>query len=826
MGRKIMDTGETRGTMVIGGGAARSLSDQEEKRALDILKALMNALGKFQQYPTVNEVVLDALHETTKGLFAWVRTHHRLELVAVHGNLQVNKAILSMGAQKRDFVQAFIFYMSERNIRTLEFLNGIEANELQNFCGFFSKPAKQIVGKKNLARALKRMGIKHIHLSSELIIEDVVIRTRMSEDLSRQLSRLNVNELIEKANIIQRLDLNALTKVQDLATMVTNLSYTKNEQMTRGILDRLANTLHAENPQSRMQSARAFSQIAEKAVDYTLYGLHSQVGGVMATQAAREQDPQVFNTLAVGLEKAAQVHIAKGDYSEAMKIINGFDAKAHATSDNPTLKKRAEKAISAIASPNSMRKLVAALEKSTGPEASAPMTALSHLGERAVPELVDMIYTSGDREAIGRAIAVLKEIGQPSLVEIYGELAEDMDDRYRAAFIEVVGEIGNVKSVVKLVPFLAHPNEIVRGAAFQALLKIGGPAAENKVLDELQAATITRDFFRDRLIDITKHRAATFVAPLLEMLSAKGPFARFADAENDILAIRALGAIGGKEAAAGLAAVLGRKKGFLGLGGSDEKRDIAICNALGRIGQKSALGALEKLARGKPTALKSAARNAIDAITPPDGPEAPSLAAPPPSSASVAAPAFAGEPPAADEFTESPTKGGDAWSFADAGSGDNAEPAGFADDVTFADEAPGAGRTLADDPDAASFADEKTFADISSHESDFDDGTNFGEVNAGGADDTVADTSPPAARLPVRIVLRVGDVIVDNVRIVIPGVDEEGVVTSAQRGATFNLTPGEYNVRVVDQAFNVTKHIEVTPDSPQIDIDLQSIFNF
>jgi hypothetical protein len=78
----------------------------------------------------------------------------------------------------------------------------------------------------------------------------------------------------------------------------------------------------------------------------------------------------------------------------------------------------------------------------------------------------------------------------------------------------------------------------------------------------------------------------------------------------------------------------------------------------------------------------------------------------------------------------------------------------------------------------------------------------------------------------VRIVLTVGNTIVDNVRVRIRGIYDQGRVTANQRGAEFALAPGEYQVVVQDQGFALTRVVQVSATTTEIRVDLQSIFNF
>ncbi|MCB1153286.1 hypothetical protein KDL45_06520 [bacterium] len=868
-----MQSGETRGSVIIG-GEARALSAQEESKFVEIVKGLMNALGKFAQYPTINQVVLDAIGDAYKPLFDWVRTHKQLEIVLVQGNIQVNKAIIPMGSAKQDFLQAFTVYLTERNVRTMEFRAGVTKDEFQNFLEYFRKPAKEIVTQKNLARALKRMGVRRITISSQLVLDDVIIKTEMSDDLRRQLEQLNVDELLQKANIISQLDVDALQKVGDLATMVTNLAYTKQGNMTEQILHKLGETLFSDNAADRLRSAKTFSQIANNAVDYTLYGLHDEVGDKMVDQLTREDDPQVFAALAGGLEQAAQVHIARGEYDKAMEIIQGFDAHTKGGATNPAVRKRAETAIGNIASPGAVKSLVKELEAADVHSEQGPMTALSRMGDKPVAELVDLIYTSEDPAVLRRVVKVLKQIGAPALNEIYTELAEDMDETFRIPFLQVAGEIGNAKTVIKLLPFLSHYNEDVKEEAFRALLRIGGPAAENKVIEEFSnpKAEFSKEFFRSRVIDIGANENKLMAAPLLEMLHGKGIFAKYADPEIEVAVVSALGKIGGKEVVEGLCDVLTAKRGFLGMGKGKEKLEAAICNTLARIGDASCIKPLKKASKSKYKSVQMAADNALKVLSGKVGAEQTMAAEGEdtldqgatmvagentvPAGTIGGATQVQGEPIVSNEHRTAVEDRAEEFTFtAESGATvvQENEPEPSQDDWTFsgaeeaeeeakqAEQAPSAPAPAPEDlPDEVKDAIAALDALNESGDDEDEDEEPEATSMTVAMDDSAMEAAPaapteswlsrneaPAAdapERPVRVVPTIGPMIVDNVKI---GLGALGVKTAAdQKGVEFELTPGTYEVQIDDAAFSVTKTITVGPNDSEIRVDLQDIFNF
>lgn len=820
-----MDGLESRGSIVIGGDASQKpLSAQEEQRIMDILNAAMSALGKVQQYPTLNEIVFDAIDEAGRQILTWLRTHKTLTFESFHGSLQVNKSVLSMASTKKDFAQAFLFYLTERNVRTLEMRQGADKDEIQRFFEYFGKPAKEIVAKKNLPRSLKRMGIRHITLSSELVLDNVIIKTRISDELSRQLARLNVDELLEKANIISQIDVGALHKVGEVASVVTNLSYAKQNDASQRIIDRLSQTLFSDEKQSRLSSAKTFSQIAEKAVDYTLFNLHDNVGSVMTSRLSKEADPEVYSALATGLEKAAEVHIAKGDYAAAMRIIQGFDNAVDSAAVDPSIKKRADFAITKIASPHSIERLIKSLEDAPPGVDDVTVSALSGMGDKSVPALVDFVYTTDNNKALQRALAALKSIGAGTLPELYAEIGENMDDKYRVAFIDIIGEVGNVKSVVKLAPMLAHFNPDVKAAAYRALSRIGGPAAENKMIEELGKGGFDAAFIEARLRDFGQFRNRLPAAVMIELLQGRGALSKFAGNEDiESAACVALGQIGGADAAAALSEVLSPKGGLLGMFGkvkAKEKVQAAACAALGRLGDPAARAVLEKATKSKSPAVQGAAKLALGALSRGEtsirksAPEAetivedaPGAVEPAPSVPPAPAPESASEESVyewdlgdADPILEHPAEA--AASRISGGTIPVEEPA---PDLDFSAFETTTRPEVEDAPPRSSTFDDETDA--------FTALTDF-------------DTNPAFDGSKIRLVVSVGPHVVSNIRIRVPAAGDREQRTDAGGVAVFELSPGTYEVQLQDEAFSVTKTIRVEGTEMEIPIDLQDIFNF
>lgn len=850
-----MEPNGTRGSVIIGDSKRRALSDQEEQLAVSIIDNIMATLGKIQQYPITNEIVVEKLNETHSSLSKWLRTYSNFECVTVQSNLQVQNAVLPMPVQEKDFVKAFVFYLTERNVRTFQIMTGIKLEELQRFFEFFSKPAKEVVANKNVSRSLKRMKIRHANLSSEMVMEGIVVKTQISNELEKKLASLNVSELIEKANILSQLDMDSLHKVNGLATMVTNLNYTKNEKVSNQILDRLAQTLHGTDAESRLSSAKQFSQIAERAMDYTLYNLHTEVGSTMADQLATEEDPQVFSTLARGLEKSAQIHIVKGDYDMAMNIIESFDREDKPSKLRvPTILRQSEASMQNIANPTVVKKLVTRLESSDRKSQNTSVKMLSKMGKNAVSDLIDVIYMTDDLKVLDNAIKILTNIGSPALSEIYAELKEEMDTRFRIAFLRVLGDAGDIHSLKKIIPFLVSEDDEVAEESFRSMLKIGGPGAEQKVLDDLANLNFPIEFFKSRVLDFGIYNNQTMIKPLIEYLDGKGPFSQYESPDVKLEVINCLGRLGGADSVTALGKVLTKKKGLFGLGKGDEVHEVAACNALRRIGDPACEKALKKAAKSKLKKVQIAAQTALKLIGQQQGeeelpPEEPAPVEPADEDAEMSEEAgdtFMEMPEVEDSATtmELPDEPDDTIMErpVDEPAVENSAEEGdfeFAFDDSFEtpDEIPER-PSKGDDPedfridfptdDEEGVPLEPTFEESTTLVDADDDvfETSFVTDDDEQESDANVEDQAKAEMMDVRIVLMVGPVLVDNVRIMVPGVDEQGRVTENQQGAQFTLPLGRCTIFIKDQGMKVEKEIEVVQGEQEIQIDLQSIFNF
>jgi HEAT repeat protein len=378
------------------------------------------------------------------------------------------------------------------------------------------------------------------------------------------------------------------------------------------------------------------------------------------------------------------------------------------------------------------------------------VSLLAQSGRNAVPPLVDLIYSADDPATVNLAIDALTKIGPPILAEVYQELQEDMDENYRAVFLRLVGEVGDVHSLLKISHFYLDPSERIAGEALRSTCKIGGPAAAAKALEVFALRSFSEEFVKARMFDFGAYKLKGVVEALVAFFDGKGVFAKYTNSDIKAMAARTLGQIGGPEAVAGLCNVLTAKKGFLGFGKGDEKLEAAACTALGMIGDPTAEAALQKAAQSKFDAVRSAAELALKALKKKS----------------------AGTAGTAATVAAAPTK--------------------VAEARTFAKAAPDASTQVAPPPAQAP------------------------TVIAG----------PPPGTQRVRIYLTVGQMILDNVRVAIAGVDETGKPTANQLGADFDLKPGEYDVVIRDEGFSITKKIKVEDQPAEFRFDLQSAFNF
>ena len=205
------------------------------------------------------------------------------------------------------------------------------------------------------------------------------------------------------------------------------------------------------------------------------------------------------------------------------------------------------------------------------------------------------------------------DIGKPSLFELNAELGEEMNSKFRAAIIRIIGHVGDIHSLKRLIPFLLDPYESVAGEAFRAILRIGGPAAETQVLSKLVDLEVSRDFFKERVVDFGHFKTSPWLSLCWNIYQTKDLLQNTHTRISNFKSFAPFAASNSKSRGRTLRATQSQR-GFLGLRKGNEKLKVSICKALGTIGAPDAESALKKAKKSRHKIVKSAAEEALLAL--------------------------------------------------------------------------------------------------------------------------------------------------------------------------------------------------------------------
>lgn len=164
---------------------------------------------------------------------------------------------------------------------------------------------------------------------------------------------------------------------------------------------------------------------------------------------------------------------------EIQKLIETGDEAAlveRLTADEPDLRAAAAHALGILNRSSSVTALVGAMGDEQIQVRKAAAEALAAIGERAIPALVATLEGRGGRLA-PYALWALGEIGSPSAVDTLIDRAQNASTwRIRWSAVESLGDVGGKRAGRALVTALDDPDERVRSAAGDALMRIGTQA--------------------------------------------------------------------------------------------------------------------------------------------------------------------------------------------------------------------------------------------------------------------------------------------------------------------------------------------------------------
>ena len=153
-----------------------------EKDIVRLLDGMLHFFGNLERYPLTNKIVADGAAALHKVFVRMVGP--KIESVTIselHNALEVNDTELSPGAQNNPIVEAFVFYMLEQNLRSIQIFGDISLQEFKAFLAMLvaSKPSDDLAARlmeKNVRRATVQRQV--IRTREETRFDKVPLETR------------------------------------------------------------------------------------------------------------------------------------------------------------------------------------------------------------------------------------------------------------------------------------------------------------------------------------------------------------------------------------------------------------------------------------------------------------------------------------------------------------------------------------------------------------------------------------------------------------------------------------------------------------------------
>lgn len=226
----------------------------------------------------------------------------------------------------------------------------------------------------------------------------------------------------------------------------------------------------------------------------------------------------------------------------------------------------------------------------TGDDTSAQLSTLcadhwNQMGTQVMERYLNMESASARSALTGLYVRVGKQT-LPLLLP----LLNSSEWSIVLAILPLVGELGGEECVGELTDVVFHPNTRVRREAIRTLSRVGGPEAEQVLINLLGDRDPALKLQAILSLGIMQSRSA--VVPLLGILNQKDLFLEHLQLKKE--AAQALGRIGDRQATPHLLRIL--TKGRLIARQSWQELRIVVAGALGMMGDPAALESLRGLA--------------------------------------------------------------------------------------------------------------------------------------------------------------------------------------------------------------------------------------
>jgi HEAT repeat protein len=232
---------------------------------------------------------------------------------------------------------------------------------------------------------------------------------------------------------------------------------------------------------------------------------------------------------------------------------------------------------------------------------------LQHLGDKAVPAAIQRLNiadTIHSRKALATALA---RIGKPAVPSLLAMLNDAKWYRIRA-MLTILGQIGSSDSIEGLKHTVYHEDDRVRKEAIRCLTKIGGPSAEEILVDLLSdkdASILKQVIFS---LGILKSDKA--LDPLIRITGKWDIFLKSLPLKKE--ALQTIGLIADRRVLPHLKKIANKSHWFAPKRGEDLR--VAAIAVIGQLGDESSLDFLRKMsAKGGP--IGKACNAASDSIS-------------------------------------------------------------------------------------------------------------------------------------------------------------------------------------------------------------------
>lgn len=303
-----------------------------------------------------------------------------------------------------------------------------------------------------------------------------------------------------------------------------------------------------------------------------------------------DHEPAQFLDLTHYLEQEAAGFASAGDTERLIRVIHALERQVQPDSPRPeSYRSVASRALRHIGTEAAVARLADALQQGTAEQKCGIARLLGHLGDRAVPVLVETIRSADSPEVQRAAIMAIARMGGEGDRAIQSILSgRDLD--LGLACLKILGEANDDSLVKHLAAVLDHPDWRLKSELVRLLANCEGPYAEHILVRALLDNNLR---VRTQAAESLGLRRATSAVGALSMAAERGPLHGDAFLFRKA-AVIALGRIGSHEAACSLIRVLGKGSPIF-----RDNSDSLRCQAAAALAEISSLEAFEALRRGQ-----------------------------------------------------------------------------------------------------------------------------------------------------------------------------------------------------------------------------------